>query len=74
LRQAGHTKNMIFGVHHVIWYLSQFMVLEPGDVVNTGTPAGVALGRGDGAYLREGDLVELEIDGLGRQRRRMGQA
>ncbi|MGI8331445.1 fumarylacetoacetate hydrolase family protein [Actinomadura scrupuli] len=74
LRQAGHTKNMIFGVHHVIWYLSQFMVLEPGDVVNTGTPAGVALGRGDDAYLREGDLVELEIDGLGRQRRRMGQA
>jgi 2-keto-4-pentenoate hydratase/2-oxohepta-3-ene-1,7-dioic acid hydratase in catechol pathway len=73
-RQAGHTKNMIFGVHHVIWYLSQFMVLDPGDVVNTGTPAGVALGRGDDAYLREGDLVELEIDGLGRQRRRMGQA
>ena len=74
LRQNGDTKNQIFGVHHVIWYLSQFMVLEAGDVVNTGTPAGVALGRGPGAYLREGDVVELEIDGLGRQRQRIGQA
>ncbi|KAB8172905.1 fumarylacetoacetate hydrolase family protein [Microbispora catharanthi] len=74
LRQNGNTKNQIFGVHHVIWYLSQFMVLEAGDVVNTGTPAGVALGRGPQAYLREGDVVELEIDGLGRQRQRMGQA
>ncbi|TKK87613.1 fumarylacetoacetate hydrolase family protein [Herbidospora galbida] len=74
LRQNGSTKNQIFGVHHVVWYLSQFMVLEPGDVVNTGTPAGVALGRGDGAYLRAGDVVEVEIDGLGRQRQRMGQA
>ena len=42
-RQDGSTANMIFGVDHVIWYLSQFMVLEPGDVINTGTPAGVAL-------------------------------
>ncbi|GAA1512506.1 fumarylacetoacetate hydrolase family protein [Sphaerisporangium rubeum] len=74
LRQNGSTKNQIFGVHHVIWYLSQFMVLEAGDVVNTGTPAGVALGRGPEAYLRAGDLVEVEIDGLGRQRQRMGQA
>ncbi|MEO3807378.1 fumarylacetoacetate hydrolase family protein [Sphaerisporangium sp. B11E5] len=74
LRQNGSTKDQIFGVYHVIWYLSQFMVLEPGDVVNTGTPAGVALGRGPDAYLREGDVVELEIDGLGRQRQRMGQA
>ncbi|WP_306291699.1 fumarylacetoacetate hydrolase family protein [Microbispora sp. GKU 823] len=74
LRQNGSTKNQIFGVHHVIWYLSQFMVLEPGDVVNTGTPAGVALGRTPQAYLRAGDVVELEIDGLGRQRQRIGQA
>nr|WP_062341548.1 fumarylacetoacetate hydrolase family protein [Herbidospora sakaeratensis] len=74
LRQNGNTKNQIFGVHHVVWYLSQFMVLEPGDVVNTGTPAGVALGRGADAYLRAGDVVEVEIDGLGRQRQRMGQA
>ncbi|WP_030453902.1 fumarylacetoacetate hydrolase family protein [Herbidospora cretacea] len=73
-RQNGDTKNQIFGVHHVVWYLSQFMVLEPGDVVNTGTPAGVAMGRGPDAYLRPGDVVEVEIDGLGRQRQRMGQA
>jgi 2-keto-4-pentenoate hydratase/2-oxohepta-3-ene-1,7-dioic acid hydratase in catechol pathway len=65
---------MIFGVHHLVWYLSQFVVLRPGDVINTGTPAGVALGLAGQPYLREGDLVELEIDGLGRQRQQMGQA
>ncbi|MCP2245883.1 fumarylacetoacetate hydrolase family protein [Lentzea aerocolonigenes] len=74
LRQDGNTKNMLFGVHHVIWYLSQFMVLEPGDVVNTGTPAGVALGVNDFEYLRAGDSVELAIDRLGVQRQRIGQA
>ncbi|MGW6932974.1 fumarylacetoacetate hydrolase family protein [Lentzea sp. NPDC054927] len=74
VRQDGNTKNMLFGVHHVIWYLSQFMVLEPGDVVNTGTPAGVALGVNDFEYLREGDTVELAIDRLGVQRQRIGQA
>jgi len=74
LRQDGSTKNMVFGVHHLIWYLSQFMVLRPGDVINTGTPAGVALGRPDKPYLRAGDVVELEIDGLGRQRQEMVQA
>ncbi|MFE9750923.1 fumarylacetoacetate hydrolase family protein [Saccharothrix saharensis] len=74
LRQDGHTKNMIFGVRHVVWYLSQFMVLEPGDVVNTGTPAGVAFGANDFPYLRAGDVVEVEIDGLGRQRHVLGQA
>ena len=74
LRQDGNTKNMVFGVGHLVWYLSQFFVLRPGDVINTGTPAGVALGRPDKPYLREGDVVELEIDGLGRQRQVMGQA
>ncbi|MFF7930597.1 fumarylacetoacetate hydrolase family protein [Streptomyces sp. NPDC007940] len=73
-RQDGHTKNMIFGVRHVVWYLSQFMVLEPGDVINTGTPAGVAFGANDFPYLREGDVVEVEIDRLGRQRHVLGQA
>jgi 2-keto-4-pentenoate hydratase/2-oxohepta-3-ene-1,7-dioic acid hydratase in catechol pathway len=68
LRQDGSTKNMIFGVDHLVWYISQFMTLHPGDVINTGTPAGVALGRPDGAFLRAGDVVELQIDGLGRQR------
>jgi 2-keto-4-pentenoate hydratase/2-oxohepta-3-ene-1,7-dioic acid hydratase in catechol pathway len=74
LRQEGDTKNMIFGVHHLVWYLSQFMVLRPGDVINTGTPAGVALGIPGQPYLRAGDLVEVEIDGLGRQAHRFGAA
>jgi 2-keto-4-pentenoate hydratase/2-oxohepta-3-ene-1,7-dioic acid hydratase in catechol pathway len=75
LRQDGTTANMIFGVHHVVWYLSQFMVLRPGDVVNTGTPAGVALGQPEPKpYLRAGDVVTLEIDGLGRARQEVGQA
>lgn len=74
VRQDGHTKNMIFGVRHIVWYLSQFMVLEPGDVINTGTPAGVAFGANDFPYLREGDVVEVEIDRLGRQRHVLGQA
>jgi 2-keto-4-pentenoate hydratase/2-oxohepta-3-ene-1,7-dioic acid hydratase in catechol pathway len=64
-RQDGTTSNMIFGVAYLLWYLSQYMVLEPGDVVNTGTPAGVALGLPDHPYLRAGDVVSLEIDGLG---------
>ncbi|MDT4982876.1 MAG: hypothetical protein QOF95_366 [Pseudonocardiales bacterium] len=74
LRQDGSTKNMIFDVAHVVWYLSQFMVLRPGDVINTGTPAGVALGLPDHPYLVAGDVVELEIDGLGRQRQTFRQA
>jgi len=68
LRQDGTTANMIFGVHHLIYYISQFMVLRPGDVVNTGTPAGVAMGMPNSPYLRPGDVVEVEIDHLGRQR------
>jgi 2-keto-4-pentenoate hydratase/2-oxohepta-3-ene-1,7-dioic acid hydratase in catechol pathway len=74
LRQDGNTKNMVFEVGYLVWYLSQFLVLRPCDVINTGTPAGVALGRPDKPYLRQGDVVELEIDGLGRQRQVMGQA
>jgi 2-keto-4-pentenoate hydratase/2-oxohepta-3-ene-1,7-dioic acid hydratase in catechol pathway len=74
VRQDGSTRDMIFDVAHVVWYLSQFMVLRAGDVINTGTPAGVAMGRPDTPYLRAGDVVELEIDGLGRQRQTLGQA
>lgn len=72
-RQDGNTKNMVFDVAYVVWYLSQFMVLEAGDLINTGTPAGVALGGGH-PYLTAGDVVELEIDGLGRQRQEVDQA
>jgi 2-keto-4-pentenoate hydratase/2-oxohepta-3-ene-1,7-dioic acid hydratase in catechol pathway len=74
LRQDGTTKDQIFPVDHLVWYLSQFMTLYPGDVINTGTPAGVAMGRPDGVYLRDGDVVELEITGLGRQRQSFRQA
>jgi 2-keto-4-pentenoate hydratase/2-oxohepta-3-ene-1,7-dioic acid hydratase in catechol pathway len=65
---------MIFGVNYIVWYLSQFMVLEPGDLINTGTPAGVSLGHDDVPFLAEGDVVELSIDGLGSQRSLIGQA
>ena len=74
LRQNGTTADMAFGVNHLVWYLSQFLVLRPGDVINTGTPAGVAMGSKNTPYLRAGDVVELEIDGLGRQRQGLGQA
>jgi 2-keto-4-pentenoate hydratase/2-oxohepta-3-ene-1,7-dioic acid hydratase in catechol pathway len=74
VRQDGSTADMAFGVHHLVWYISQFLVLRPGDVVNTGTPAGVALGRPGGGYLRSGDVVRLEIDGLGVQQQQMGSA
>lgn len=66
LRQDGSTADMIFPVAEVLRYLSHFMTLHPGDVVNTGTPAGVALGRADHPYLVAGDTVTLEISGLGR--------
>ena len=74
LRQQGSTSDMIFTVRHIVWYISQFMVLEPGDVINTGTPAGVAMGRPDKPYLRPGDVMELSIDGLGTMRQTLGKA
>ncbi|MFF4196217.1 fumarylacetoacetate hydrolase family protein [Nonomuraea sp. NPDC001831] len=73
-RQDGGTKDMIFDVAEIVRYLSRFMVLEPGDVINTGTPAGVAMGMPGQPYLRAGDVMELEIDGLGRQWQTVGQA
>ena len=66
-RQDSSTADLIFDVAHIIHHLSQYMVLDPGDVVLTGTPEGVAL-SGRFPYLKGGDVVELEIDGLGRQR------
>ncbi len=68
-RQSSNTKNLVFGVGEVVRYLSQFMVLEPGDLINTGTPGGVALATGRPQdYLKPGDVVELGITGLGSQR------
>ncbi|MEV6970293.1 fumarylacetoacetate hydrolase family protein [Hamadaea sp. NPDC051192] len=72
-RQDSSTGDMIFDVGTLIWHLSQFTVLEPGDIVNTGTPEGVAL-SGRFPYLQPGDLVEVEIDGIGHQRTRMAAA
>ncbi|AXB47569.1 fumarylacetoacetate hydrolase family protein [Amycolatopsis albispora] len=69
VRQRSTTKDMIFTVAEVVHYISQFMVLRPGDLINTGTPEGVALGQPEPKpYLRTGDVVELGIDGLGTQR------
>jgi 2-keto-4-pentenoate hydratase/2-oxohepta-3-ene-1,7-dioic acid hydratase in catechol pathway len=67
-RQTGNTSTMIFDPYFVVHYLSQFMVLEPGDLINTGTPPGVAMGFDPPPWLRPGDVMELGIDGLGSQR------
>lgn len=67
LVQNSSTSDMIFAVHHLVWYLSLFMVLEPGDVIS-GTPSGVGLGLDPPTFLRAGDVVELSISQLGQQR------
>jgi 2-keto-4-pentenoate hydratase/2-oxohepta-3-ene-1,7-dioic acid hydratase in catechol pathway len=69
-RQTGTTARMIFGVAEIVRYLSQFMVLDPGDIIDTGTPPGVAMGMPGQPYLNAGDVVELGVTGLGRQRQR----
>ena len=66
-RQDGSTKTMIFGVAKVLSYISEFMTLEPGDVISTGTPPGVGLGMKPPLYLKDGDRMHLEINGLGHQ-------
>lgn len=69
-RQDSNTSDMIFSVAHIIWHLSQYLVLEPGDIINTGTPQGVAL-SGTFPYLREGDRMEISIEKLGRQEQKL---
>lgn len=69
--QDGNTSNFIFNVPFVVAYVSQFMTLLPGDVISTGTPAGVGLGFKPPIYLKEGDVVELGIDGLGTSRQQV---
>lgn len=66
LMQDGDTANLIFDIPYLISYVSQFMTLLPGDIISTGTPAGVGLGMNPPVYLKPGDVVELGIDGLGR--------
>jgi len=68
VRQRGNTSTMIFGVTELVRYLSQFMTLEAGDLISTGTPPGVGLGMKPPQFLKVGDVVELEITGLGKQR------
>jgi 2-keto-4-pentenoate hydratase/2-oxohepta-3-ene-1,7-dioic acid hydratase in catechol pathway len=68
LMQDGTTSNLIFKIPFLISYLSQFMTLLPGDIISTGTPAGVGLGFKPPIYLKPGDVVELGIDGLGTSR------
>lgn len=65
IMQDGNTSNLIFKIPFLVSYVSQFMTLLPGDVISTGTPAGVGLGMNPQVYLKEGDVVELGIDGLG---------
>ena len=67
-RQDGTTATMVYGVKYLVAYLSQFMSLNPGDIVSTGTPPGVGMGMKPPTYLRPGDVIELGIEGLGTQR------
>jgi 2-keto-4-pentenoate hydratase/2-oxohepta-3-ene-1,7-dioic acid hydratase in catechol pathway len=69
--QNSSTAQMVFEPNFLVYYLSQFMVLEPGDLINTGTPPGVGLGQKPPFYLQDGDFMELEIAGLGTQRQRV---
>jgi len=71
-RQRGSTKTMIFGIQHIVWYCSQFFQLDPGDVITTGTPPGVALGmKPNPVWLKAGDVVTLGIAGLGEQKQKV---
>jgi 2-keto-4-pentenoate hydratase/2-oxohepta-3-ene-1,7-dioic acid hydratase in catechol pathway len=71
-RQTGNTRTMIFGVEHLVWYCSQFFVMEPGDIIVTGTPPGVGLGiKPSPKFLQAGDVVTLGIQGLGEQKQKI---
>jgi len=69
--QDGSTRTMVYGVRHLVSYLSQFMTLHPGDVIFTGTPPGVGMGMKPPRYLKPGDVVETWIEGLGKQRQQV---
>lgn len=73
--QDGTTKTMVYGVRHLVSYLSQFMSLQPGDIISTGTPPGVGLGqKPDPVYLKGGETMRLGIEGLGEQTQKVGKA
>jgi 2-keto-4-pentenoate hydratase/2-oxohepta-3-ene-1,7-dioic acid hydratase in catechol pathway len=69
--QNGSTHTMIFGVRHLVAYLSRFMSLQPGDIISTGTPPGVGMGQRPPVYLKAGNRVRLGIEGLGEQNQRV---
>ncbi|MEL6205337.1 MAG: fumarylacetoacetate hydrolase family protein [Pseudomonadota bacterium] len=71
VRQASTTRAMLFDVAQIVSYLSQFMTLEPGDLIATGTPAGIGMAQQPPGFLRPGDVLETEVGGLGRQRARI---
>ena len=73
-RQDGTTATMVFGVAHLVSYVSRFMTLAPGDVISTGTPPGVGMGMKPPTYLRAGQTMRLGIEGLGEQTQRVGWA
>ncbi|WP_027135379.1 fumarylacetoacetate hydrolase family protein [Geminicoccus roseus] len=73
--QNGSTKTMVFDVKHIVHYLSQFMSLQPGDIISTGTPPGVGMGqKPEPIYLKAGQVMRLGIEGLGEQRQEVGEA
>ena len=72
--QDGSSATMIFGVRHLVHYISQFMTLAPGDIISTGTPPGVGMGQKPQVYLKKGQVMRLGIEGLGEQRQTVGQA
>ena len=65
--QNGSTSTMVYGVNFLVSYLSQFMSLQPGDIISTGTPPGVGMGKKPPLYLKPGDTMKLGIEGLGEQ-------
>ena len=69
--QQGSTKTMVYKVPYLISYISQFMSLQAGDIISTGTPPGVGMGKNPPQYLKEGDLVNLKVEGLGEQKQKV---
>ena len=72
--QDGTTETMVFGVRHLVHYISQFMSLQPGDIISTGTPPGVGMGQNPKVFLKGGETIRLGIEGLGEQTQKVGQA
>ena len=71
IMQNGSTKNMIFKPEYIVYYLSKFMTLMPGDIIPTGTPPGVGMGQKPPVFLKKGDVMELEIENLGKQKQKV---